>query len=125
MEVLYGKGKTAAQLLKGLLLAGIVTAAVLFLLAFVMLKVQPVAEKMELCILCTYVLACFAGGLYCGHRAGRRKFLWGLLLGILYFVLLFLLSGMGDRSVQSGLLQSLTAFIVCACGGMLGGMAAK
>lgn len=124
MELLHGKGKTVAEIVKGLLLACFVTTAVLLLLAFVMLKFQPVAEKMEICILLTYVLSCLAGGWYCGRQVQRRKFLRGILLGSVYFILLFLFSGMGDRAVQSSLLQSVTAFVLCACGGMLGGMLA-
>ncbi|MDO4324366.1 MAG: TIGR04086 family membrane protein [Lachnospiraceae bacterium] len=124
MEALQGKGRAAAELLKGLLLACFVTTALLLLLAFAMLKFQPLAEKMEICILVTYVFSCLAGGWYCGRRAERRKFLRGLLLGAVYFALLFLISGMGDRAVQSNLLQSATAFVLCACGGMLGGMLA-
>lgn len=124
MEVLRGKGKMAAELLKGLLLAAIVTAVILLILAFVMLKIQPVADKMELCILFTYVISCLVGGWYCGHKTAQRKFLRGLLLGGVYFALLFLISGMADRAVQANLLQSVTALVLCACGGMLGGMLA-
>ena len=124
VEVLRGRGK-ALQLLKGLVLSGVVTAVVLFLLAFIMLKFQPLAEKMEICILFTYVFACLLGGMYCGHKTGSKKFLWGLLLGCVYFALLLLISGMGDHSLECGLLQGITAFVLCACGGMLGGMLAK
>lgn len=124
MEVLQGRGRAAAELLKGLVIACLVTAAALLGLAFLMMKVQPAAERMELCILGSYVISCFAGGWYCGRRAQRRKFLRGLLLGAAYFALLFLISGMGDRAVQSTLLQGVTSFVVCACGGMLGGMLA-
>lgn len=124
VEVLHGKGKVL-QLLKGLVLSGFVTAGILFLLAFAMLKFQPMAGKMELCILFTYVFACLVGGIYCGHKAGSRKFFWGLLLGCIYFVLLLAISYMGDRAVQSTLVQGVTAFVLCACGGMLGGMLAK
>ncbi len=124
MELLHGKGKTVSEVVKGLLLSCLVTTVLLLLLAFAMLKFQPLAERMELCILFTYVFSCLVGGRYCGHRAQQRKFLRGMLLGIVYFILLFLFSQMGDRAVQSGLLQSVTAFVLCACGGMLGGMLA-
>ena len=41
------------------------------------------------------------------------------------FLLLLAVSGMSERSLQSGLLQSLTAFVLCAGGGMFGGMVAS
>ncbi len=125
MEQLRMKGKRAAGMLAGLVLSCLATTVILLALAFVMLKLQPETGVIETAILVTYVLSCFIGGWYCGRKAQRRKFAWGMLLGVLYFLLLFLVSGMGDRTVQSGLLQSLTAFAVCAGGGMLGGMAAR
>ena len=69
-------------------------------------------------------LSCFAGGWYAGKRAGKRKFLQGLLVGILYFALLFLISGMGEREIQSDLASGGLACLLCAAGGMLGGMLA-
>ena len=109
----------------GLVFACLATTAILLILAFVMLKLQPGTGVMETSILVTYALSCLLGGWYCGRKTERRKFLWGALLGVLYFLLLFLISGMGDRAVQSGLLQSLTALVICAGGGMLGGMLAR
>ena len=125
MEQLRVKGKTAAGMLLGLVFACLATTAILLILAFVMLKLQPGTGVMETSILVTYALSCLLGGWYCGRKTERRKFLWGALLGVLYFLLLFLISGMGDRAVQSGLLQSLTALVICAGGGMLGGMLAE
>jgi putative membrane protein (TIGR04086 family) len=122
--ILQGKGKMAAGILRGLILAALSTVLLLLLLAFAMLKCRPLADRMELCILVTYGVSCFLGGFSCAHRAQRRKFLWGLLLGSLYFLILLLISGMGERSLQSGLLQGGAAFVLCACAGMLGGMLA-
>ena len=125
MEQLRKRGKTATGMLVGLVLACLATTVILLILAFVMLKLQPETGVIETAILVTYALSCLVGGWYCGRKMERRKFLWGLLLGALYFLLLFLVSGMGDRTLQSSLLQGLTAFLICAGGGMLGGMLAR
>lgn len=125
VERLRGRGRMAAAMVRGLILACLVTAVILLILAFVVLKLRPDAGKTEIGILVTYVLSCFAGGWYGGRKAEKKKFLWGLLLGTLYFLLLFAVSGTGDRAVQSDLLQSVTALALCAGGGMLGGMAAS
>jgi putative membrane protein (TIGR04086 family) len=122
--ILQGKGKMAAGLLRGIILAALTTVLLLLLLAFAMLKFRTLADKMELCILVTYAVSCLAGGLCCARRAQNRKFLWGLLLGSLYFLILLLISGMGERAMQSDLLQGGTAFVLCACAGMFGGMLA-
>lgn len=125
MEQFRIGGRAAGAVLRGLLLAFLVTVVFLLLIAFVFLKMQPDMGKTEIGILLTYVLSCFAGGWYCGRRMERKKFLWGLLVGVLYFLLLLAVSGMSERSLQSGLLQSLTAFVLCAGGGMFGGMVAS
>lgn len=125
MEQLRGSSKLVTAVLLGLVLSCLVTTVVLLILAFVMLKLQPEAGTIEIWILVTYAVSCLLGGWYCGRKMEKKKFLWGLILGVLYFLLLFLISGMGDRAIQSGLVQSMAALAICAGGGMLGGMIAK
>lgn len=116
--------KVAAAFLKGLVLAEAVSFSALLLLAFLLLKLQPDTNKIEIGIMVIYVLACFAGGWYCGKKMERKKFLWGMLLGVLYFMLLAAVSGMSDKMIQASLAQGMLAFGLCAAGGMLGGMVA-
>lgn len=97
-----------------LIVAYVITVLALFGIAFVMLKLQPDAGTTELLILAVYVLSCFAGGWYAGRRAGQRKFLQGLLVGVLYFAVLFLISGMGEREIQSDLASGRTWHAFCA-----------
>ncbi len=122
MEQLTGKGRAAGTMLRALVLSYLVTTVILLALAFIMLKFQPDTGKTEIGILVTYVLSCFLGGWYAGRRGGRRKFLWGLATGLLYFLLLFVISGMGDRAVQTDLTRNFLSLLLCAGGGMLGGM---
>lgn len=125
MEQVYGRGKAVGVLLQGLVLAGVISMAVLLILAFVMLKLQPDTGKIEVGIMVIYGLSCFFGGWYSGRKMGRRKYLWGLAVGLLYFVLLFAVSGMSDKELQPELVHSLTALALCSVGGMLGGMVAR
>lgn len=124
MEGSRGKGRMAVSMLQGLIIAGLMSVILLLIMAFVMLKLQPGPEKMQVCILVTYVLSCFAGGWFCGKRAEKRKYLWGLFLGAVFFLLLFIISQMGEEGLQSGLQHSLISLALCCAGGMLGGMAA-
>ncbi len=114
--------KGAGRILRALVLEYLVTVIVLLVLAFVMLKLQPDAGKVELLILAVYALSCLVGGWYAGHHAGQKKFLHGLAAGLLYFLLLFLISGLGEQGIQSEPAQTLLAGLLCAAGGMLGGM---
>ena len=57
-----------------------------------------------------------------GKLTGVKRFLWGLLAGILYFALLLLISLGVYHSLQGEAGNLLTTFLLCAGGGMLGGM---
>ena len=78
-------------------------------------------------LLCAYIvtgilISSFSGGFVMGKLSGNRKFLWGLVTGTLYFALLIIISLGLYRSVQSDLMNLATTFLLCAGGGMLGGM---
>ena len=73
-------------------------------------------------IIMIYVVSTFVGGFIIGKLSGTRKFLWGLTCGILYFALLLLVSLGVYRSLQGDGANVVTTFLLCAGGGMLGGM---
>ena len=108
--------------LKSLLVSYLLTAGLLLLLALFLYKFSLTEKIVSLCITGIYILVTFLAGFLAGKREGARKFLWGLLMGCLYFIILTLVSlivnhGMGDLS--SGFF---TTLVLCAASGMLGGM---
>ena len=105
-------------------LAWLITAALLLAMAFVMWKFQPDMGKMQLGIYGIYVLSCLFAGRYTGKRGARRKFLWGMCSGMLYFGILVAVSVLSKRTVQPDALHRVFAFVFCTAGGMLGGMTA-
>lgn len=115
-------GQTAVWLLKSLLCAYIISGILLLLLAFLLYKLNLDEGKVAAGIIMIYVVSTFAGGFIIGKLAGVRKFLWGLTCGILYFGLLLLVSIGIYRSLQGNGANILTTFLLCAGGGMLGGM---
>lgn len=64
----------------------------------------------------------FIAGFIAGKYYKVKKFLWGLILGSVYFLILVLVSligGVSDAVIGSGMI---TTYLLCAGGGMLGGM---
>lgn len=112
----------AADVLKALLCAYIVTGILLLVLSLLLYKAGLSEENVNAGIILTYVISTFSGGFVIGKLARVRKFLWGLLLGVVYFVLLLLISLGIYHSLQSDLMNLATTFLLCAGGGMLGGM---
>lgn len=104
--------------------AWLITAALLLAMAFIMWKFQPDMGKLQFGIYGIYVLSCLLAGRYTGKRGARRKFLWGMCSGVLYFGILAAVSVLSDRAVQPDVLHRVLAFVFCTAGGMLGGMTA-
>ena len=126
MEKKTGKGqgmeKKAVDILKALLCAYVMTGILLLILTVLLYKAGLSEENINAGIILTYVISTFSGGFVIGKLAGVKKFLWGLLLGIMYFVLLLLISLGIYPSLQSDMMNLVTTFLLCAGGGMLGGM---
>ena len=124
MKNRMGKGTQVIQIMKALLASYIVTGILLFILTLLLYKFQWDEQMITAGIIAIYVISTFAGGFILGKLKGTRKFLWGLIMGILYFLLLFLISFGVYRSFDGNGTNVLTTLLLCAGGGMLGGMIA-
>lgn len=109
-------------LLKSLLFSYILTALLLAVLAFLLYKLSLGEKAVSIAIIVIYVAATFFGGFVAGKKIGSRKFLWGLFMGGVYFLVLAAVSlCVGKGGLQLGN-SFFTTLVLCAGGGMLGGM---
>lgn len=109
-------------LLKTLLFSYILTGALLALLAFLLYKVGLTERIVSIVIIAIYVVSTFLAGFVAGKRLKNRKFLWGLLMGSAYFLVLLGISViLGEPAGQLGD-SVVTTLVLCTAGGMLGGM---
>lgn len=102
----------------------LLSAFILMILAGVMLKNTMGAEFVSAGVIVTYVVSCLLGGLCMGQYMGKHKFVWGILIGICYFGILFLV---GRAIFHTGIqtdIQFISSFLICMVAGMLGGMLA-
>lgn len=109
-------------LLKCLLLSYILSAVLLLLLAFALYKLGLSAGTVSIAISAIYVIATFAAGFIAGKKLQTRKFIWGMLLGALYFLILVIISLLVNQSVGELGNSFFTTLVLCAAGGTLGGM---
>lgn len=109
-------------LVKGLIAAYLITAILLLILALLLYKLELDEGKVTIGIIVIYVASCFIGGFFVGKKAGSQKFLWGMLLGLTYFLLLTAVSAVTEPGLASGWKGLITSFVMCAGAGMLGGM---
>lgn len=118
-ELYMGKG---IFIIKCMLGAYILTAGLLLLLAFMLYRFGLSEKVVSICIIAVYIIATFLAGMIAGKREGQKKFLWGLVMGVLYFGILAAVSLVVNRGFEDVAGNMMTVFFLCAGSGMLGGM---
>ncbi len=115
-------GRIPVILGKCLLAAYLLTGGALLLLALLLYRFQLSGQAVNIGIVVVYTAAAFLAGFFAGKGTGERRFLWGLLAGTLYFVLLALLTLLVNHGFKDLGNHFFTTLMICAGSGMLGGM---
>lgn len=116
------KKKNTGSLIKTILAMYIVTGLLLVVLAFVVSKADKEEMVARIGVVAVYVISCMLGGYIIGKCKGKRKFIWGMLVGAIYAAILIgigIIIGMGSLP---NLITGATAAAICIASGMLGGM---
>lgn len=109
-------------LLKTLFITYLLTGILLFSLAFILYKLRLSNTQVQTGVYLIYILSSFLGGFLAGKKMKSRRFLWGMLMGALYFLVLFLVSSLSGRPLESGFSYLLLVLGICLAGGTSGGM---
>lgn len=117
-----GQKSGIMRIFQALLVSYVITGILLLVLAVLLYKLNLDKGKVTAGITGIYVVSAFAGGFLLGKLQKVRKFMWGFLLGILYFLLLVLVSFGVYHTIQGDIIQIGTTLVLCSAGGMLGGM---
>lgn len=104
------------------LISVVVSAVGMVLAALIFSMVGEGQNRIGIAVYVIVVLAVLIGGIYAGHRIGYRRFLWGLALGALYYVILCLISVASGCMDAAGWQFCLPFVLLCLGSGMLGGM---
>lgn len=116
------KSATVLQFVKGVLAAYAVSAVVLLILAFLMFQWDVSEEVIRGGVIFAYVISCFICGMFVSKEHTGRRYLWGILAGAAYYVILLIVSMVCNRAVFTSIPGILPALFLCLSGGMLGGM---
>ncbi|MBQ8189045.1 MAG: TIGR04086 family membrane protein [Lachnospiraceae bacterium] len=114
--------KRALVLLGLLVFAYILTAVLLMGMAFLLYKFRLGEHVINIAVVVIYVAVTFLTGFLSGKIIKVKKFLWGFLLGCGYFGILAVVSLLAGQQQTVMGPHLLTTFMLCAGGGMLGGM---
>lgn len=109
-------------LLRCLILSYIITFLILAVLALLLYKLSLGKGILSGILIVLYVAVNMLSGVLVGRHMKEKRFMWGLAVGSMYFAVLLLLTWLVP-SVQFSFNSTLiTTFLLCAGGGMLGGM---
>lgn len=112
------------RIIKGLVISYLLTGGCLLILALLLYRFHLSEKIVSIGIIVIYVCASFMTGIYNGKYMEKRRFLWGLLGGAAYFLILLAVSIIVDQDSENMLQQGVTVFLLCIGAGMLGGMLA-
>ena len=108
--------------IKSLLASYIVTGILLLVLTFFMYKFELNEKIVSAAIVGIYVVSTLIGGVIIGKLTKSKRYLWGMVLGIIYFVLLLFITLGVYRTLNGDSVSIVRSLILCAGGGMTGGM---
>ncbi len=110
------------RLIRTLIISFLVTLLLLTGLTFLLYKFRLGESQIAVGIYAIYILSCFLGGILAGKAMKSRRFLWGLLTGLLYFIFLFGISALQEQGISTDWSRILLVLGICAGSAMAGGM---
>lgn len=114
--------KKLSLLLKSLIASYIVTGIILAVLSFILYKTELSGTAVSIGIAAAYLFSTFIGGIIVGKVVEEKRFIWGLILGIIYFTVIILVSIIFNKGISDQMGSLIMVFAMCSLGGMLGGM---
>ena len=102
------------RMVRALIAAYILSGILLMVLSFALFKFRLPENQVNLAVCAVYILA--------GKTMRTRRFFWGLVLGSLYFLFLYLMSLAQKDGVTEDTKRLLSVLAMCTLSGMAGGM---
>ncbi len=122
MERMSATKSRAVYLLKSLVTSYVITLFLLLIVSFMMHLTGMGGTAVSVAVIAITVLSVFIGSFYLGKHVEQKRFLWGLIAAMVYFIVYILISLLvkGDNPVD--FLEYGKKLLMIAASGMLGGM---
>ena len=122
MEIRKSRFNEIKGIIISLLAGYFVTLTGVIVLALLLFFFQISEDAVNIGVIVVYILSSFVSGFLMGKQLKVRKFIWGMLVGILYYFILILISFGAKNSFNALEQELITAFVICMGSGTLGGM---
>lgn len=116
------KNNMSINYIKHLIFACLITVILLLFSAFLVCKTDLSAKGLSVLLVVTYILSNLLAGWLIGKSVEKRQFIWGLLVGLGYFMIVLLVSFVGNQFFLNDVSKLILVFFLCVCSGMFGGM---
>lgn len=110
------------RLTRSLIVSFLLSLLMMVGLTFLLYRFRLGESQITVGIYAVYAVSCLIGGFLAGKSMKNRRFLWGLLSGVLYFLFLATLSALQEAGITAKPSDLLLVLGICAASGMAGGM---
>ena len=114
--------KIVVTFIKETLIEVLISTVLLAIISFIILKMMPGIAIVKIMILAVYCISTFVGGYIMGSVMNRRKFIWGALAGLVYFIIIFLGALIVKGEIPQGPIGVTEGLVASVLAGMIGGM---
>ena len=111
-----------SSVFKVLLVMYILTGLLLVGLAALLYKFELSESAVNIAVIVIYVLIGFVGGFLAGKILQVKKFLWGAIIGAIYFLILLAVSLVLHKGLSGDVIHFDTTLVLCVASGTVGGM---
>ncbi len=99
-----------------------VTAILLFFLSVLVQRLGLEDGAISVGICAVYVISTFLGGFLAGKVQKTKKFIWGILMGLMYMIIMLVVTFIAKKGFDATVSDFVINFLLSVGGGMLGGM---
>lgn len=114
--------KTAFQVFRSVLVGYIITGIILVVLSTLLYHFDMSEKIISAGVVVAYLLSGLAAGFLIGKSKREKKYLWGAVVGLVYFIVLALVSLVVYGKIQGELGDFFTTMVLCIGSSILGGM---
>ncbi len=107
-------------LIRTIILCFLISFLLISLAAIILWKTNLSASQMQPGIYAIYAISCLFGGFFAGRKLQEKRVLWGVILGLIYFLFLIILSALLLHTVPVLSAKALITLTLCILGGIIG-----
>lgn len=122
MNKIGSKNSKAKILLLSVVLAMILTVIFMLIFSGIMLSAGISGKGIGVIVILLNIIPVFVAGYYAGKKTGEKKYLWGTITALVFFILYLSISFAFRSENTLNLGQSIRTFFIMTFSGMLGGM---